>query len=102
MYLEQAGLGQHLFVFISTTYFTHFSTCTKKFTLLWMEMKKHPFAWLGWGTLAGIGFYSLLSFSSLFGPSWLIAGTWQVTILAGALISPLFYVTIQTADGNKK
>ncbi|MED4239826.1 multidrug resistance efflux transporter family protein [Priestia megaterium] len=74
----------------------------KKFTPLWMEMKKHPFAWLAWGTLAGIGFYSLLSFSSLFGPSWLIAGTWQVTILAGALISPLFYVTIQTADGNKK
>ncbi|AEN89583.1 MULTISPECIES: DMT family transporter [Priestia] len=74
----------------------------KKFMPLWQEMKKHPWAWLGWGTLAGVGFYSLLSFSSLFGPSWLVAGTWQVTILAGALLSPLFFIKVQTAEGYKK
>ncbi len=31
---------------------------------LWEELKKHPLAWIGWGSVAGIGFYSLLSFCS--------------------------------------
>ncbi|PDY45746.1 DMT family transporter [Bacillus pseudomycoides] len=68
---------------------------------LWSEMRKHPFAWLGWGSLAGIGFYSLLSFAAVFSPAWLVAGTWQVTILAGLLLSPLFFITIETKTGTK-
>lgn len=59
---------------------------------LWEELKKHPLAWIGWGSVAGIGFYSLLSFAAVFSPAWLVAGTWQVTILAGLLLSPLFFV----------
>ncbi|MEN1935041.1 multidrug resistance efflux transporter family protein [Paenibacillus sp. 102] len=69
---------------------------------LWTEMRKHPFAWLGWGSLAGIGFYSLLSFAAVFSPAWLVAGTWQVTILAGLLLSPLFFITIETETGPKR
>ncbi|PGZ17236.1 DMT family transporter [Bacillus cereus] len=69
---------------------------------LWIEMRRHPFAWLGWGSLAGIGFYSLLSFAAVFSPAWLVAGTWQVTILAGLLLSPLFFITIQTTTGTKR
>ena len=69
---------------------------------LWSEMRKHPFAWLGWGSLAGIGFYSLLSFAAVFSPAWLVAGTWQVTILAGLLLSPLFFITIETKTGTKR
>ncbi|PFZ11913.1 hypothetical protein COL60_06810 [Bacillus pseudomycoides] len=68
---------------------------------LWSEMRKHPFAWLGWGSLAGVGFYSLLSFAAVFSPAWLVAGTWQVTILAGLLLSPLFFITIETKTGTK-
>ncbi|MGG1443292.1 multidrug resistance efflux transporter family protein [Brevibacillus laterosporus] len=63
------------------------------------EMAKHPFQWLLWGTAGGVGFYSLLSFAAIYGPSWLTSGTWQVTILAGALLSPLFFVTLQTDMG---
>ncbi|PFK39776.1 hypothetical protein COI93_13960 [Bacillus cereus] len=69
---------------------------------LWIEMRRHPFAWFGWGSLAGIGFYSLLSFAAVFSPAWLVAGTWQVTILAGLLLSPLFFITIQTTTGTKR
>lgn len=69
---------------------------------LWSEMRKHPFAWIGWGSLAGIGFYSLLSFAAVFSPAWLVAGTWQVTILAGLLLSPLFFITIETKTGTKR
>ncbi|MDM5156681.1 multidrug resistance efflux transporter family protein [Bacillus sp. DX1.1] len=69
---------------------------------LWSEMRKHPFAWLGWGPLAGIGFYSLLSFAAVFNPAWLVAGTWQITILAGLLLSPLFFITIETKTGSKR
>ena len=67
---------------------------------LWEELKKHPLAWIGWGSVAGIGFYSLLSFAAVFSPAWLVAGTWQVTILAG-LLSPLFFVKIETKSGTK-
>ncbi|PHF04580.1 hypothetical protein COF81_00630 [Bacillus pseudomycoides] len=74
----------------------------KNFWPLWSEMRKHPFAWLGWGSLAGIGFYSLLSFAAVFSPAWLVAGTWQVTILAGLLLSPLFFITIETKTGTKR
>ncbi|MCI0767497.1 multidrug resistance efflux transporter family protein [Bacillus sp. TL12] len=69
---------------------------------LWSEMRKHPFAWLGWGSLAGTGFYSLLSFAAVFSPAWLVAGTWQVTILAGLLLSPLFFITTETKTGPKR
>ena len=53
------------------------------------------------GSVAGIGFYSLLSFAAVFSPAWLVAGTWQVTILAGLLLSPLFFVKIETKSGTK-
>ena len=31
--------------------------------------------------------------------AWLIAGTWQITIISGALLAPLFFETIQTKNG---
>ncbi|MBK3496310.1 multidrug resistance efflux transporter family protein [Viridibacillus sp. YIM B01967] len=69
---------------------------------LFREMAKNPFQWFLWGTIGGVGFYSLLSFAAVYGPSWLTSGTWQVTILAGALLSPLFFVTVPSTDGAKR
>ena len=66
------------------------------------EMQKNIGTWLLWGTCGGVGFYSLLSFASAYSPSWLTSGTWQITILAGALLSPLFYVSIHTNGSTKK
>ncbi|OAJ75338.1 hypothetical protein AYJ08_04920 [Brevibacillus sp. SKDU10] len=69
---------------------------------LFREMAKHPFQWLLWGTAGGVGFYSLLSFAAVYGPSWLTSGTWQVTIVAGALLSPLFFVTVPALKGQTR
>ncbi|MFD3274136.1 multidrug resistance efflux transporter family protein [Paenibacillus dendritiformis] len=69
---------------------------------LFREMRKHPLQWLLWGTLGGVGFYSLLSFAAVYAPSWLTSGTWQITILAGALLSPLFFVTVPGPDGPRQ
>ena len=51
----------------------------------------HPRAWL---RCAGIGFglfYVMLSFAASSGPSWLVAGSFQFTVIAGMLCAPLLY-----------
>ena len=52
------------------------------------EIHKNPLQWLLWGTVGFGVFYALLTFSSAFGPSWMVASIWQVTIIAGVLLSP--------------
>ncbi|MDR7315629.1 multidrug resistance efflux transporter family protein [Brevibacillus nitrificans] len=57
---------------------------------LWEEMKANPWQWGGW-SFVGFGlFYAPLCFAAIYSPGWLIAGTWQVTIIAGSLLVPLF------------
>lgn len=47
-------------------------------------------AWYLW-SIVGFGvFYSALSLASVFGESWLVCGTWQITMVTGALMTPLF------------
>ena len=71
----------------------------KNFKALWVEMKRHPIAWLLW-SFVGFGlFYAPLSFAAAYGPGWLIAGTWQLTIISGSLLAPLFFLTIHTEKG---
>lgn len=58
---------------------------------VWRAMRAHPGPWLLW---SGIGFglfYLCLSFAAASGPSWLVAGTFQVTVIAGMLCAPLLY-----------
>ena len=58
---------------------------------VWRAIRAHPWAWLGW---SGIGFglfYACLSFAASSGPSWLVAGTFQLTVVAGMLCAPLLY-----------
>lgn len=55
------------------------------------NIKRNPKPWLIWSTIGFGFFYAPLCFASAYGSSWLIAGTWQVTIIAGALMSPLFF-----------
>lgn len=69
---------------------------------LFVEMKKQPGAWLLW-SFVGFGlFYAPLCFSASFAPGWLIAATWQITIISGSLLAPLFYETIMTEKGPIK
>lgn len=63
---------------------------------LFAEMKKRPWQWLAW-SFVGFGlFYAPLCFAAIYSPGWLTAGTWQVTIIAGSLLVPLFGQKIPT------
>ncbi|MCP1398976.1 MULTISPECIES: multidrug resistance efflux transporter family protein [Bacillus cereus group] len=59
---------------------------------LFQYMKNNPKEWLVW-SIVGFGlFYAPLSFAGAFGPGWLVASTWQITIVAGILLTPFFAV----------
>ncbi|TWT26446.1 multidrug resistance efflux transporter family protein [Planomicrobium sp. CPCC 101110] len=63
------------------------------------EMKKAPQAWLLWSFIGFGLFYMPLCFAAAYSPGWLIAGSWQITIIAGSLIAPFFFARIHTSSG---
>ncbi|RIW37284.1 multidrug resistance efflux transporter family protein [Bacillus salacetis] len=71
----------------------------KNLRLLFSEMSKKPLQWLGWSFVGFVLFYAPLTYAAAYGPGWLVAGTWQLTIVAGVLLGPLFYERRQTASG---
>ncbi|MBP2076752.1 multidrug resistance efflux transporter family protein [Oceanobacillus polygoni] len=52
------------------------------------HMKKRPFSWLIWSTVGFGLFYAPLTFATIYGPGWLVAATFQLTIIAGSLLVP--------------
>jgi len=58
---------------------------------VWRALRAHPGAWLGWSCVGFVLFYVLLSYAAASGPSWLVAGTFQLTVIAGMLCAPLLY-----------
>jgi drug/metabolite transporter (DMT)-like permease len=58
---------------------------------VWRAMRAHPWPWLGWSGVGFVGFYVLLSYAAASGPSWLVAGTFQLTVIAGMLCAPFLY-----------
>lgn len=65
---------------------------------VWQELKRTPAAWLLWSTVGFGLFYAPLTFASACGPSWMAAGVFQLTIMAGALLTPL----IPDATGQRQ
>jgi hypothetical protein len=66
---------------------------------LLVEMRNNPRAWLLW-SFVGFGlFYGPICFSAAYAPGWLIASTWQITIISGSLLAPLFLETVMTPNG---
>lgn len=63
------------------------------------HIKKQPVPWFIWSTVGFGIFYAPMTFASAYGASWLVAGTWQLTIIAGILLTPLFYENIVTESG---
>ena len=57
----------------------------------WRAIRAAPLAWLLWSGIGFVAFYVLLSYAAASGPSWLIAGSFQVTVVAGMLCAPLLY-----------
>ncbi|WP_100610394.1 DMT family transporter [Confluentibacter lentus] len=65
----------------------------KNLKQLLTEMKKKPWQWMLWSTIGFGVFYALLTFAAAYAPSWLVASTWQITIIAGMLMSPIINKT---------
>lgn len=62
-----------------------------------VELIRNPTQWLIWSTVGFGLFYAPLTYAAAYGPSWLIAGTWQITIIAGLILSPFI-----SSDKKKK
>ena len=58
---------------------------------VWRAILAAPGAWLLWSGIGFVLFYLLLAWAAASGPSWLIAGSFQFTVIAGMLIAPLLY-----------
>lgn len=54
-------------------------------------MRAAPWAWLLWSGIGFVLFYMLLSYAASSGPSWLVAASFQTTVVAGMLCAPLLY-----------
>lgn len=54
------------------------------------EIRKNTGQWILWSTVGFGLFYAPLSMASVYGASWFVAATWQITIVAGVLLTPLF------------
>ncbi|MBT2656158.1 multidrug resistance efflux transporter family protein [Bacillus sp. ISL-18] len=66
---------------------------------LFLEMKKQPGRWFLWSTVGFGLFYAPICFSAAYAPGWLIASTWQITIISGSMLAPLFHETVVTEKG---
>lgn len=58
---------------------------------VWRAIAAHPLAWLRCAAIGFVLFYCMLSFAAASGPSWLVAGSFQFTVIAGMLCAPLLY-----------
>ncbi|MDC8014045.1 multidrug resistance efflux transporter family protein [Tahibacter soli] len=61
------------------------------FAPVWRALRAHPVAWLVWSGIGFTAFCVCLTWAAASGPSWLIAGTFQLTVIAGMLMAPLIY-----------
>ena len=73
-------------------------TTKQGWTLVFAELKRAPLQWILWSTVGFGIFYAPLAFASAYGPSWMVAGAFQFTMLAGALETPLFL----DPEGNRQ
>lgn len=57
------------------------------------HLRQNAGQYLLWSTVGFGLFYAPLTFSASLAPGWLVAGSWQLTIIAGSLLSPLISQT---------
>jgi drug/metabolite transporter (DMT)-like permease len=58
---------------------------------VWRALRAHPWIWLGWSGIGFTLFCVCLTWAAAFAPAWLVAGTFQLTVIAGMLLAPLLY-----------
>lgn len=62
----------------------------KRYKSVFFEIKNNMLNWFLWSNVGFSFFYLFLCIASSSSPSWMIASMWQLTILAGILLTPLF------------
>ncbi len=62
----------------------------KKYNQVHESIRKSPLRWLVWSTVGFGLFYAPLSAASVYGESWFTSAFWQITIVAGVLLTPMF------------
>ena len=65
-------------------------------------MKEKTLPFFFWSIVALVLFYALLTYAAAFSPGWLLAGTWQLTIVAGVLLAPFFTIMTQSENEGHK
>ena len=63
---------------------------TSGFRRILTEIRKKPGQWILWSTVGFGLFYLPLSLGSVWGESWFVSASWELTIVAGVLLTPLF------------
>ncbi|CND87318.1 multidrug resistance efflux transporter family protein [Yersinia nurmii] len=63
------------------------------------HLRQYGSGYLLWSTVGFGLFYAPLSLAGSYGEGWLVAGSWQMTIIAGSLLIPLFKQQITTEQG---
>jgi hypothetical protein len=74
----------------------------KGFAPMKKEMKGKPFPFFIWSIVAFVFFYGPLTFAAAYSPGWLLAGTWQLTIVAGVLLAPFFTLVMNERKIRQK
>lgn len=74
----------------------------KGFTPMKKEIKRKPIPFFIWSVVAFVFFYGPLTYAAAYSPGWLLAGTWQLTIVAGVLLAPFFTLVMKVGDGNQR
>ncbi len=69
---------------------------------VWHALRSAPAAWLGWSGIGFVLFYLCLSFAAASGPAWLVAGSFQLTVIAGMLCAPLLYRGRHAGDARAR
>ncbi len=60
------------------------------FSRVHREIRKAPLSWILWSTVGFGLFYAPMAYAGSQGVSWLVAASWQITIVMGILLTPLF------------
>jgi drug/metabolite transporter (DMT)-like permease len=69
---------------------------------VFLELRARPWSWMAWSLIGFGAFYIPLCMAADDAPAWLIAASWQFTIIAGSLLVPLFYEEVVTDSGLKR
>ena len=61
------------------------------FMPVWCALRAHPWIWFAWSGIGFTLFCVCLTWAAAYAPAWLVAGTFQLTVIAGMLLAPSLY-----------